>query len=120
MYIELGGFQSLSPSSRVSSIIAVLPINPFFSALISSVISGESSLIIILPEPVEVFNRTLDNYTYYAEILAIVPDGIAELVKTKVGSGVPMIKLTIKDLRELFLNGLNSIGHMANTGNPLY
>ena len=79
--MEVGSSRILLYALGIISIVAVLFANPFFSIYISSIVSGESSVFIVFPDPVEVFNRSLDNYTYYAEVWAVAPEGIVEVTR---------------------------------------
>lgn len=102
----MGPSRSLLYALGFIGIIALIITNPFFTAYIPSIVSGEPSIVILFPDPVEVFNRSLDNYTYYAEVWALVPDGIVEVTRAKIGPGVPMLRLTARDLGDVIAKWL--------------
>lgn len=83
-------------TSSISSII-IPPQNLSYASL-SPLISGENSLVIYLPEPHEVFGRSVYGYRYYVEIWGVVPEGVVEVLRTVVGSGSPVLRLTMKEL----------------------
>ncbi len=79
--------------------------NPIISITMFSIISGERSIIILFPKPIDLFNRTFnipEGIRYYVEIWAVVPEGIVEVVKTRIGSENNfMIKLTADIMRNV-------------------
>jgi len=96
--MEVGSSRTILYALGFIGIVVLLFSNPFFSIYISSIVSGESSVFIVFPDPVEVFNRSLDNYTYYAEVWAVVPEDIVEVTRAWVGPGIPMLRITARDL----------------------
>lgn len=103
---HVGGFLRIIYGLGFIGIIALIFMNPFFIAYIPSMVSGEPSIVIFFPDPVEVFNRSLDNYTYYAEVWAVVPDGVVEVARARVGPGIPMLRLTARDLGDVIAKWL--------------
>ena len=83
------------------TILLIILTNPLVSAVIYSLIIDKNSIIISLPSPAEVFNRSLSSIrrvSYYVEIWAVAPEGIVEVLKTKVGPDNFMIKLTAREM----------------------
>lgn len=74
--MEVGSSRTILYALGFIGIVVLLFSNPFFSIYISSIVSGEPSIFIVFPDPVEVFNGSFDNYTYYAEVWVVVSEGL--------------------------------------------
>jgi len=86
------------------TILLIILTNPLISAVVYSLIIDKNSIIISLPSPVEVFNRSLSSIrrvSYYVEIWAVAPEGIVEVLKTKAGPDNFMIKLTAREMMKI-------------------
>ena len=86
------------------TILLIILTNPLVSAVVYSLIIDKNSIIIFLPSPAEVFNRSLSSIrrvSYYVEIWAVAPEGIVEVLKTKAGPDNFMIKLTAREMMKI-------------------
>jgi len=86
------------------TILLIILTNPLVSAVVYSLIIDKNSIIISLPSPAEVFNRSLSSIrrvSYYVEIWAVAPEGIVEVLKTKAGPDNFMIKLTAREMMKI-------------------
>ena len=82
--------------------VLLLSTDPLLIVTLSSLLASENSLIIELPSSSEALNKSVNQFDYYVEIWAVVPEGIVEVMKTRIsGSGTPFIKLSFKEMRDV-------------------